>query len=451
VEDLGVFGEHELRWWQRLAARRLLEHDADGQLLWAQTVMSTARQVGKSWLLSDMALWRIGSGHFPTTQVVMHFGNTLQTCEKVQAPARAWAKETPGWHSLEATGRRNVRSPNLGVWLVRSKKAVYGDSVDFAMGDEAWDLPESVISEGVEPTLVERVNSQLLLTSTAHRMARPLMRGRRDEALDDIAAGRTGALLLEWSAGPKDDFGAVDTWRRASPHWSTHREETIARAWRRVQSGVTVDETEPDPIESFKAQWLNIWPARAAAKPSIIDEPLLADDVWDALRIDAPHGRGDMVIGVEDYFGRGASVAMVERMANGDLFADGMLFPTLWDAVMWVRNFMRLYDRAGCDVVVGASMAKDDAVKSLPANVTAMTTADTPAALSRLRQLVDSAEIHHDGQVDLGRQIADCRVSIAGHGTAIRVTSKTRTDLLRAAAWAVLAHHRIGAGGVNLW
>ena len=48
-----------LRWWQRLAATRLLEHDADGHLVWLWAVLSTSRQVGKSVLLGELALWRL--------------------------------------------------------------------------------------------------------------------------------------------------------------------------------------------------------------------------------------------------------------------------------------------------------------------------------------------------------------------------------------------------------
>ena len=48
-----------LRWWQRLAATRLLEHDAAGALVWLWVLLSTARQVGKSVLLGELALWRL--------------------------------------------------------------------------------------------------------------------------------------------------------------------------------------------------------------------------------------------------------------------------------------------------------------------------------------------------------------------------------------------------------
>ena len=42
------------------------------------------------------------------------------------------------------------------------------------------------IEEGLTPTMVERVQPQLLLISTAHRLATSLMLGRRQVALERL-------------------------------------------------------------------------------------------------------------------------------------------------------------------------------------------------------------------------------------------------------------------------
>jgi hypothetical protein len=51
-----------LRWWQELAATRLLEVDAEGRLVWPAVLLSTARQVGKSVLLRELLMWRLTQG-----------------------------------------------------------------------------------------------------------------------------------------------------------------------------------------------------------------------------------------------------------------------------------------------------------------------------------------------------------------------------------------------------
>ena len=51
----------------------------------------------------------------------------------------------------------------------------------------------TTIEEGVTPTMVERAQPQLLLVSTAHRLATALMLERRRVALAGLEDGRRGS------------------------------------------------------------------------------------------------------------------------------------------------------------------------------------------------------------------------------------------------------------------
>ena len=51
-----------LRWWQQVVAYRLLEHDDQGGLVWRNALVTLARQVGKSWLVRALILWRMQQG-----------------------------------------------------------------------------------------------------------------------------------------------------------------------------------------------------------------------------------------------------------------------------------------------------------------------------------------------------------------------------------------------------
>src|SRR4029077_2261396 len=48
-----------LRWWQRLALRRIFGHDAAGVLVWPEWILTAARQQGKSILIRELAMWRL--------------------------------------------------------------------------------------------------------------------------------------------------------------------------------------------------------------------------------------------------------------------------------------------------------------------------------------------------------------------------------------------------------
>ena len=71
----------------------MLEVDGKGELVWETVVLTMARQLGKSWLLRELLLWRIHQGdRFGEPQDVMHTGKDVAICKEIQRPVRAWAK-----------------------------------------------------------------------------------------------------------------------------------------------------------------------------------------------------------------------------------------------------------------------------------------------------------------------------------------------------------------------
>src|SRR4029077_14349435 len=171
-----------LRWWQQLAATRLLEIERGGDLVWETALLSMARQLGKSWLLRELMLWRINQGdRFGEPQDVMHTGKDVAICKEVQRPVRIWARLRPDLYKVrEANGHEHIEYlPDGSRWLLRSKEATYGYSVSMAAADEAWKVKPYTIDEALAPTMVEREQPQLLLVSTAHRMSSTLMLSRR--------------------------------------------------------------------------------------------------------------------------------------------------------------------------------------------------------------------------------------------------------------------------------
>src|SRR5262245_26209649 len=109
--------------------------------------------------------------------------------------------------------------------------------------------------------MAEREQPQLVLVSTAHRRATALMLGRRQVALAQLEEG-DGDLLIEWSAPAGTELDDRTAWRLASPHWSERRERLVSKRHDAMQAGEIEDPDEPDPVESFRAQWLNQWPTK---------------------------------------------------------------------------------------------------------------------------------------------------------------------------------------------
>jgi hypothetical protein len=257
AKSLGI----DLRWWQQLAVVRQLEFREDGSLCWPDVVESASRRVGKSVRLRAMALWRLAEAPalFAEPQLAIHTGKDLAIVREIQRGGWFWA-EKQGWRVVRAIGRESIEN-DAHRWLARSTDSVYGYDVTLGMVDEAWAVDPSTVAEGLEPAVLERVSAQIVLTSTAHRKATSLMRGRISDSL-----AMDSSLLLLWSVPDDADTSDLGSWRAASAHWSPARERLMQSKWERALRGEQDDELDdPDPLAGFESQYLNRWQLRLGA------------------------------------------------------------------------------------------------------------------------------------------------------------------------------------------
>jgi phage terminase large subunit-like protein len=335
-----------MRWFQRLIAFRVLEVDASGHLVWDVVIWTMARQLGKSWLLRALLLWRIQPeqvARFGEAQTVVHTAKDLDSANECQMPVRLMVREcTCGGRTwVDVAGRRRsgheddcsrvlyktsdkpgeyeVRYVStFSRWLVRAQNSVYGKGASVGAVDEGWKVKPSTVDDGLEATAAERSNPQLYLISTAHRKATALMPTRRNDALTELSAP-VSTLIIEWSVRPGSDVEDPATWRQASPHWSPQRERIIRRKLASALRGdvVEVDPDEPDPMESFNAQWLNTWPDLRKT----LHGSWLASGVWANQPAAERPGDGDepVVLAVEGTYLRRVSIVGA-RLGDGRVF-----------------------------------------------------------------------------------------------------------------------------------
>lgn len=246
----------ELRGWQLYALMRALEHDDDGHLVWPYVMVTVARQSGKSWLSRAACMWRLHHGPvFGETQTILHVANRRSTALEVMRPAGRWASEHYGkravkWGNMEA----GIEIPTGDRWLIHAanESAGVGYTCSMVFVDEAWKVPRTVIDDSIAPTMVERLDPQLWLVSTAGDSTSDLMTTYRARALDKLDDDDPGSvLLLEWSAPQDADPDDVETWRWASPEWSDRRRDILATQHAQVEES------------AWRRQYLNQWVARA--------------------------------------------------------------------------------------------------------------------------------------------------------------------------------------------
>lgn len=277
------------RWWQELALVRQYEHDDEGRLVWREVLESGPRRIGKSVRLRVSAVWRTAHAElFGEPQLSMLVSKDLMIGKEIHAKAWAWA-EKRGWVVQRRAGGQEIRvaeAEDSDRWLLRAPDGAYGYDVCYGQVDEAWDIKPDVITDGIEPALLERLSPQLHLTSTAHVKASSLMRGRLMNALRDLSAD---TLLMFWGAHPDADLDDPATWRASSPHWSPDRERLVAEKWRAAkEGGLEVD--DPDPLRGWAAQYLNVWPFLLMAGGSKVLPKW--GDLSGPVRVGEPNGLG---------------------------------------------------------------------------------------------------------------------------------------------------------------
>ena len=427
------------RWWQKLVAYRLLELDGDGRLVWPVLVLTMARQLGKSWLLRELCLWRIEQGErFGEPQDVLHTGKDLNVTKEVQRPGRIWAKSQPWAYKVrEVNGQEEIERLGDGSrWMLRAKESVYGYAVSMGAVNEAWKVRASAVDEGLTPTMAEREQAQLLLISTAHRLATKLVPERRAVALAELESG-DGDLLIEWSAPADAELDDPAAWRAASPHWTENRRSLIERRLVAMRAGELEDPEEPDPVESFRAQWLNQWP-RKISQPSGPTVPLLPEGLWQELREEELETTGPIFVALEDDYGLGAAVAAVARTDDGRLEVDGWLRAD-WDSA--IADLERLAaGRRVRALLVGSSLL-DRLPSGAAGQAKGVGPAQTKAGLALLRDLAHSGAIVHDATtVELDQAIALATVKESPSG--LYLVAKGPTHLVRAVSWALAAAAR---------
>jgi hypothetical protein len=425
-----------LRWFQRLAVRRMLEVDVEGRLVWDTVLLTLARQVGKSWLLRELLMWRMHQGeHFGEAQQVVLISMQKGQARDVFDPELRWCKARPDLYGCrEVNAEEEVNLLDDGSrWLLTTKGTsrtggAYGRSTALGVVDEGWSVRAFTVDEALEPSLVEVDQSQLVLVSTAHRMATSLMLDRRSAALAALDDPDAGDLIVEWSAPPDVDINDRAAWRQASPHWSPRRERAIAKAVQRALAGfASNDNNEPDPIEAVRAQWLNIWPTRLALTSG---EELLDLDRWRELLAPSGEHRGRLWVAIEDNYGDGAAVAAVAELEGERYEVDGWTCDTRTEATATARQLVDEWP--GTSTLLVAPSVRDRTARAIA------TATETRYGLSLLRSLVKQGRLSHDDTPDLDAQLVEARVRpMPGGG--LSLAPGTRTDLVRAVVWALRA------------
>ncbi len=379
--------------WQVEALTGQLAHDASGKLLHRQSLVSVARQSGKTVALKALVGWWLTEGPvvFGGPQTVITTAHALDLAVALfgeLAPVLAESFDgTPRW----SYGRNEIKMTDGSMWLVRAATASagHGRSPDLVVADECWDISPEVIDQGLIPAMRARPTPLLSTWSTAGTESSVWMLRYREAAIQAIAEGRaTSAHFMEWSLPPGvDALGSPHLWHMANP-----------------ALGITIP---PDVLEAESQT-----PNKAAFLRGSLNMWVATQDGW------LPHGAWDEAQAEPELLAEaGPPVALAVDSSQDDSRYVGITAHRVGDAVL-VR----------CAFVVGSELEMWDQIgKVLPLrNCTLLLppTLDThcPPALQRRRKIVGYSEllkttglvrgmiaegrVHHDGNTQLAEHMA---------------------------------------------
>jgi len=251
-ENMGV----DLHPWQCRALDGMFCLNDDGELLFRESLISCARQQGKTMILTAVL------GFFMTTfarrrgtpQYALSVANRLDRAESIFTVLAPILVANFGGKQMQQIGRKSVTMPDGSRWEVRAATLnLVGGSYDLIVADELYNISQFCVDDCLRPSQIAKANSHFAMFSTAGNESSLAMIQVRETCLRDLDAGVTGACYLaEWSMPP-----------------GCHGEEYWGYANPSLGLTVQLDALKlASTKDSFNRQHLNLW---TSAKGAWID------------------------------------------------------------------------------------------------------------------------------------------------------------------------------------
>ena len=277
LQHLGM----ELMPWQQRVLDGQLLFDGDGDFLHRMSMVSTARQNGKTVALTALVGWWL-------TEMPKHRGlpqTVLSTAHRLDLAVMLYDKLADilelrfGAKLMRSYGRNQVTMPDGSKWFIRAANSSvgHGMSCDLIVADEIWDIGSTVIDGGLLPAQRARRSPLLSAWSTAGTEASTAMQRWREQGLRSIDRAEPSSLYFaEWS--PPPDVSPMDSraWGWANPALG----KTL------TLKTIEAESENPDRASFLRAS-CNLWVAS--------DKSWIAPGLWPELEYTDPMPDGGTV------------------------------------------------------------------------------------------------------------------------------------------------------------
>ena len=266
----------ELMPWQRRVLDRMLGLDETGELAVRSSLVSVARQNGKTQALKALIGWWLTEGpvYRGGPQLVVSTAHTLDLAVHLFESLAPTLIELFGGKGRWSYGRNTLTMPDGSEWAARAATPVIGHglSIDLAVADEVWDVSADVIDQGLMPAQRARRRPLLSAWSTAGTEASSWMLRQREAGIRQIEKGEpSGFYFAEWSPPPNLDPMTPEAWPYANPALGhTITDDTL------------VQEAQLPNTDAFLRASVNLW--------ITTDRGWLPNGTWEKLVDEPPAG-----------------------------------------------------------------------------------------------------------------------------------------------------------------
>jgi phage terminase large subunit-like protein len=373
--------------WQLHALNGQLEHDDEGNLIRRRSLVSVARQNGKTMALKALILWALTEEPKRRGGPIMLISTAHQldlAVEIFEALAPILDKEF-GAKVKWSYGRNEVIMPDGTRWLVQAAtpKAFHGLSPTYVIADEVWAISRDVLLNGALPS--QRVMKSPLLScwSTAGTEDSLAMLQMREEGLRAIDEGRTTKLYMaEWSVPPGiDPMTSPDLWKMANPALGYT-----------LEPDVLADEAEQVDKAAFLRASLNVWISS--------ERSWLPPGTFDRLKVEQIPAGGVLAVdsSMDESLYCGVRAQRVDEDIIGvtvEFLADSL--SGCWKAITQAA--------ASCDKVALTPSLFDIAPPALERKKVQVGYAELATHTGTIRQLITEGRIVHTGEEMLAEHV----------------------------------------------
>ena len=417
--------------WQRVVLRDQLLVDDDGRPLFRQSVVSVARQNGKSFALRCLLLfWLLEMPkHRGQEQTVLTTAHRLDLASELFNSLAPILEEHFDAKVIYSYGRQSVTLPAVGDfpgsrWIVRAAtpSAGHGLSCDLVIVDELFGCSPEAIDDAIVPTMRARKDPLMSCWSTAGTVDESVVfRRMRERGMAEIATGKRSRLYYGEFSPPSDiDPMSPLAWEYSNP--------ALFEDASPLEMETIVEESKGANQAAFLRASANIW---VTGTRSWLDQGLFVQ-----LRCDQDLPVEGGVLAIESSADDNRFVA-VRSVQDGDKVLSTVEFITdnlreLWSSLEEARQ-----KHKGLQVACGAALDVH-----LPPNVKGNAVLVGQREIQKwttiVRSMIMSGQVLHTGEEILVEQVNRAvLVKHQGYQSISSARSPGPVELCRALIWSV--------------